>query len=80
MGHAASVFDCVANPLHKEEDEDYCSDEAGTLTVQDYVPLRDSRLWALSQAYYARMGLRAWSEGSVPNFVTSNSFIERASA
>ena len=81
MGHAASVFDCVANPLHKEEDEDYCSgDEAGTLTVQDFTPLRDSRLWALSQAYYARMGLRAWAEGSVPNFVTSNSFIARAYA
>jgi len=80
MGTAASVFDCVANPLHTEEEEAYCDESGAGVLVEDFTPLRCSRLWELSQAYYARMGLRAWADGSVPNFVTSNSFIARSYA
>ncbi len=43
--------------------------------LQDARPLRDSALWALQTAYYARAGVACWADAVVPNFVTSNAFV-----
>ena len=37
--------------------------------------LSDSALWSLSAEYYQHAGLAAWESGTVPYYITSNSFI-----
>jgi hypothetical protein len=83
MGNAASIFDCAVNPLNplpSEEAEDEALAPPEPSVIQDAVPLRDSALWRLQTSFYERAGERAWTDGIVPNFVTSNSFIARAYA
>ena len=48
------------------------------MVIEGPTPLRDSALWKLQRAWYEERGLRAWSEATVPHFVTSNSFAARA--
>jgi hypothetical protein len=43
-------------------------------------PLRDCALWRLQRAFYSQSAARAWTEGVVPHFVSSNSFLARAYA
>lgn len=50
------------------------------LAIEDAKPLRDSLLWRLQRAFYETKGVSPWSEGIVPNFVTTNSFVARAYA
>lgn len=86
MGNASSIFDCAINPLNPlpREDSDGSGDEfeaAGLpYMLEDCVPLRDSLIWKLQANFYQRMGIKAWTDAVVPNFVTSNSFIARAYA
>ena len=47
---------------------------------QAATPLRDSALWYLQSRYYANIGIKAWTDGIVPNFVTSNSFLAHSYA
>lgn len=39
--------------------------------------LRDSLIWDLQKNFYVEKGPSCWTEGIVPNFVTSNSFIAK---
>jgi Tetratricopeptide repeat len=83
MGNVSSVFDCATNPLNPALEDDAGEGEGSenrTLTLEEGVPLRSSLLWRLQRAFYEDKGLTAWSEGIVPNFVTSNSFIARGYA
>jgi hypothetical protein len=74
---AASMFDCSASPLPAPE-ESSASGESAFAPLQAPTPLRASALWKLQRAWYEERGLRAWSEATVPHFVTSNSFAARA--
>jgi tetratricopeptide (TPR) repeat protein len=83
MGNASSVLDCASNPLHplpSEEIADALLAPPEPCTLEADIPLRASHLWALQESFYARAGPRAWADGVVPYFVTSNSFIARAYA
>lgn len=48
---------------------------AMAVVLDSQKPLRDSLLWALQDAFYDQVNIRAWSEAIVPNFVTSNCYI-----
>jgi hypothetical protein len=39
------------------------------------VPLSQSILWRLQSEFYARRGLKAWSEDNVPSYITNNPLI-----
>ncbi|HET9838469.1 MAG TPA: SAM-dependent methyltransferase [Candidatus Angelobacter sp.] len=39
------------------------------------VPLSQSVIWRLQSDYYARRGLKAWTEDRVPSYITNNPFI-----
>ena len=43
-------------------------------------PLSRSRLWQLQRAYFARAGIQAWRQATVPHYITSNPFIAQAYA
>lgn len=71
-----NVLDC-ASPLDLPAG-DAPGEEAGT-TLQD-VRLRESMLWLLNRAFYSQVGGAAWSNGTVPSFMTTNAYIARAYA
>jgi hypothetical protein len=48
--------------------------------LEQKVRLSGSMLWRLQRDFYARHGVKAWSRGLVPHYVTSNSFIAGAYA
>jgi hypothetical protein len=48
--------------------------------VESARPLSQSLLWTLQRRYFEQAGLSAWSRGTVPHYVTSNSFIAHAYA
>jgi hypothetical protein len=39
------------------------------------VQLSQSRIWRLQQEFYSGRGLRAWTEDSIPQYITNNPFI-----
>jgi hypothetical protein len=39
------------------------------------VPLSQSLIWRLQREYYQQRGLKAWSDDSVPQYITNNPFI-----
>ena len=39
------------------------------------VPLSQSVIWRLQEDFYARRGLKAWTEDMVPSYITNNPFI-----
>ncbi|HET9284387.1 MAG TPA: SAM-dependent methyltransferase [Candidatus Angelobacter sp.] len=43
--------------------------------LESGVSLSQSVIWGLQRDYYARRGLKAWSEDNVPSYITSNPFI-----
>ena len=43
--------------------------------LESGVSLSQSVIWGLQRDYYARRGLKAWSEDDVPSYITSNPFI-----
>lgn len=79
MGAASSIFDCALNPLNPLPEE-AGSEPKAPLALEEAVPLRESLLWKLQRAFYEVKGVSAWSEGIVPNFLTTNSFVARAYA
>eukprot|EP00597_Dinobryon_sp_UTEXLB2267_P005946 CAMPEP_0170080272 /NCGR_PEP_ID=MMETSP0019_2-20121128/16458_1 /TAXON_ID=98059 /ORGANISM="Dinobryon sp., Strain UTEXLB2267" /LENGTH=585 /DNA_ID=CAMNT_0010294173 /DNA_START=177 /DNA_END=1934 /DNA_ORIENTATION=- len=46
--------------------------------LEDFVPLSKSHLWKLGISFYDRKGPKSWTEGGVPNFITSNTYIAKA--
>lgn len=79
MGTAASIFDCAVNPLSPMA-EDTKEGSGEDLVLEANVPLRSSLLWSMQRDFYDSRGINAWADGTVPNFVTSNSFIARSYA
>ncbi|HLY92193.1 MAG TPA: hypothetical protein VKQ89_02955, partial [Candidatus Angelobacter sp.] len=43
--------------------------------LETAVPLSQSVIWRLQGDYYARRGLKAWTEDLVPSYITNNPFI-----
>lgn len=68
------------SPLNPLPEESAGGAPQPVLAIEDAKPLRDSLLWRLQRAFYEAKGVSPWSEGVVPNFVTTNSFVARAYA
>ncbi len=43
--------------------------------LESRVPLSQSVIWRLQCSFYARRGLKAWTEDNVPSYITNNPFI-----
>jgi hypothetical protein len=70
-----NIFDCSQNPLNLPDEGRAGPGDAvsGKPTVlQGPTRLKDSIVWTLQRAFYQKMGIAAWSDAIVPNFVTSN--------
>lgn len=50
------------------------------LTLEDWTPYEESVLWRIHDAYFARRGAAAWTDGDIPFFATSNYAIARQHA
>ncbi len=48
--------------------------------LEDYKTCRESHLWKLMMSFYDRKGVESWSQGIVPHFITSNTFIGKSYA
>jgi hypothetical protein len=48
--------------------------------LQADVRLSESMIWSVQRGFYERLGPRAWSDGVVPHYITSNPFIARGYA
>jgi len=46
-----------------------------TTVLETRVPLSQSVIWRLQRDFYARRGLKAWTEDLVPSYITNNPFI-----
>lgn len=55
-------------------------DPGGAVVIERDVPLVDSVLWKRQRAFYRRTGLDAWSDNSLPQYITSNPTIADAYA
>lgn len=42
------------------------------VTLEDFVPYEQSKLWRFHDAYFARRGAAAWTENEIPCYATSN--------
>ncbi|USG62967.1 SAM-dependent methyltransferase [Sneathiella marina] len=42
---------------------------------EDFVPASQSPIWHLVRTYYRQMGIKAWHDSAVPNYITTNPFI-----
>jgi hypothetical protein len=63
-----------------EAEQDSPLDPIAFELVEDYTPFHESLLWTLQRSFFEEKGAKAWSEGIVPHYVTSNSFIARSYA
>jgi tetratricopeptide (TPR) repeat protein len=43
--------------------------------LENRVPLSQSVIWRLQSSFYARRGLKAWTEDNVPSYITNNPLI-----
>ena len=48
--------------------------------LESRVPLSQSVIWRLQSSFYARRGLKAWTEDNVPSYITNNPFSAEISA
>ena len=48
--------------------------------LEDFTRCSESHLWRLMMSFYDRKGVKSWSQGIVPHFITCNAFIGRAYA
>jgi hypothetical protein len=51
------------------------SSQSQPQVLETDVPLSQSVIWRLQQDFYARRGLKAWTEDMVPSYITNNPFI-----
>jgi tetratricopeptide (TPR) repeat protein len=56
------------------------SDQNAPIVLDQSQRLSRSTLWRLQRNYFDRQGIRAWSRGPVPHYITTNPFIARAYA
>src|SRR5687767_11731598 len=48
--------------------------------LEEGVRLSHSRLWRLQRAFFEQHGIEAWTQGTVPHYITCNTFIADAYA
>jgi tetratricopeptide (TPR) repeat protein len=59
---------------------DNSAEETPTFTVESDRPMSQSLVWRLQRNFYTQLGMHAWSDRIVPNYITSNTFIADAYA
>lgn len=59
--------------MHEEEEEE-------RFALEEFTRCSESHLWKLMMSFYDRKGVKSWSQGIVPHFITCNAFIGRAYA
>ena len=72
VGQTRTTFNGDASPTSIKVDDVVQPERC---VLEDYVPCRDSHLWKLMMSFYDRKGPDSWSQGIVPHFITSNTFI-----
>jgi tetratricopeptide (TPR) repeat protein len=55
-------------------------DDRASSVLERGVRLSESMLWRYQQRFFREMGVRSWSEGHVPQYITTNPFIARGYA
>ena len=78
MDSASSGTAAVSESAHWETQNQ--AEEVPEVVLETGVPLAESMLWHLQRAFYDRRGATAWSDGTVPFYVTCNPFMARAYA
>lgn len=64
----------------REETESPEEEEEQRFALEDFTRCSESHLWKLMMSFYDRKGVKSWSQGIVPHFITCNAFIGRAYA
>jgi hypothetical protein len=59
---------------------DHQTEEKDGFILEEGVRLSHSRLWRLQRAFFEQQGIGAWSQGTVPHYITCNTFIADAYA
>jgi tetratricopeptide (TPR) repeat protein len=67
-------------PTAIPESELAASTRAAGFTLEKRQRLSDSIIWNLQRNFFNQQGIRAWSQGTVPHYITDNSFIAGAYA
>jgi tetratricopeptide (TPR) repeat protein len=73
MGNLTSFFEASPLPVDPIDFEE-TTGVPSTIEL-DNAPLRSSLLWQIQSHYYSSCGQSAWADGTIPQFITSNSFI-----
>jgi len=63
-GRPEEVDGSSPSPFHQEQ-----------VPLESDVPLSQSLIWQWQREFYSRRGLRAWTEDTVPQFITNNPFV-----
>lgn len=80
---AALAAELLPDPMEPDFTAGFSPSQADPVPfhlVEDYTAFDQSLLWDLQRRFFEEKGADAWSEGIVPHYVTSNSFIARAYA
>ena len=67
-------------PVPPETEDIQNASAPSRFVLEDFRPCRDCHLWKLMMSFYDRKGPESWSQGIVPHFITSNSFIGKSYA
>lgn len=54
--------------------------EEKLVLLQENAPFSESIVWDLQRKYYTDQGVKAWSEGVVPHYITSSSYMAKSYA
>ncbi|MEZ0229591.1 MAG: hypothetical protein ACAI25_13260, partial [Planctomycetota bacterium] len=54
--------------------------KSADIVLEDHVPYDRSAIWRIHDAYFAERGSKAWTEGEIPFYATSNYAIARQHA
>lgn len=66
----------MEQPASQENNKDtVTSEEDIRFTLEENQRLSRSLLWDIQQKFFAQQGIKAWREGVVPHYITSNTFI-----
>lgn len=68
------------SPTANPEGELAASTQAAGFTLEKRQRLSRSIIWNLQRNFFNQQGIRAWSQGTVPHYITNNSFIASAYA
>jgi len=66
----------IKHKYQKNKNSEYSNHNLDPYHIDDYKPLRNSKLWTLQQNYFKTKGISAW-QGEVPFYISTNAFIAR---